>query len=87
MSYGIGDGMNIRVVAPQPVNIYKLIEMVHEINAMYAPLLYECVLFLKPRRPDWAWAECIVELVESYEELNDAEKVCAINALKRYYKV
>jgi hypothetical protein len=43
---------------------------------------------LKPMgRPDWAWAECIVDMVESYADLNDAEKVYAIIALKRYYKV
>ena len=84
--------MNIRLLEPQPVNINRLIEMVREINATWAPRLGQCVLFLKPmERPhwawDWSWAMIIVDMVESYEELNDAEKVYAIIALKRYYKV
>jgi hypothetical protein len=45
-------------------------------------------MFLKPMGgPGWAWAGCIVDMVESYAALNDAEKVYAIIALKRYYKV
>jgi hypothetical protein len=88
MASGNGDYTQIRLVDPQPVDINDLIEMVHEINAQWAPMLGQCVMFLKPMgRPDWAWAECIVDMVESYADLNDAEKVYAIIALKRYYKV
>jgi hypothetical protein len=79
----------IQLVVPQPVNINLLIQMVQELNAEWGPRLLECLLYKKPRGDHWdlAWSIIIVDMVESYVELNDAEKVYAIVALKRYYKV
>jgi hypothetical protein len=79
----------IQLVVPQPVNINLLIQMVQELNAEWGPRLLECLLYKKPRHFYWsfAWSIAIVIKVEAYVQLNDAEKVYAISALKRYYKV